>query len=112
VQTLKEILDKHVPPGVTIDFMTIDVEGLDHEVICSSDWSRYRPRLVLVELLNVGIDHVFDHPTTQFLRQQGYRPVAKTLNSVFFVHAEGIPGQPGFCNPPQKQPAQAMVSEE
>ncbi len=112
VLTLKEILDKHVPPGVTIDFMTIDVEGLDHEVVCSNDWSRYRPRLVLVELLNVGIDNIIGHPTTQFLWQQGYRPVAKTLNTVFFVHAEVVPGQSGFFNPPQNKPAQAMVSGE
>jgi FkbM family methyltransferase len=88
VMTLTEILDKHLPIGMAIDFMTIDAEGFDHEIVCSNDWNRYRPRVVLVELLNAGIENLASHPTAQLLHQQGYRSFAKTFNTVFFVHNE------------------------
>ncbi len=33
----------------TIDFLKIDVEGFEREVLEGGDWSRYRPRVTLVE---------------------------------------------------------------
>lgn len=91
VMTLTEILDKHLPVGVTIDFMTIDAEGFDHEIVCSNDWNRYRPRVVLVELLNTGIENLASHPTARLLGQLGYRSCAKTFNTCFFVLNEAFP---------------------
>ncbi len=49
VWTLTDILDKYLPAGQSIDFLTVDVEGFDLNVLRSNDWSKYRPRLVVVE---------------------------------------------------------------
>ena len=49
VTTLAEVCGRHVPEGVTIDFLKIDVEGHEQAVIRGGDWSRWRPRLVLAE---------------------------------------------------------------
>ena len=46
---LKDILEKHLPKGTSIDFMTIDCEGHDEKVVKSNDWELYRPKVVLVE---------------------------------------------------------------
>ena len=51
---LAEILEQHVPPGQTIDFMNVDVEGHDLAVLESNDWKRFRPRIVVVE--DEGLD--------------------------------------------------------
>lgn len=91
VVTLKQILDDYLPAGLQVDFMTIDVEGLDHEVISSNDWKRYRPRVILVELLNAGIENLELHPTAQLLRAYDYRVFAKTYNTYFFVANEEFP---------------------
>lgn len=91
VVTLKQILDEHLPSGTQIDFMTIDAEGFDHEVIVSNDWSRYRPRVILIELLKTGIENLEAHPTAQLLRSQNYRAFAKTYNTFFFVANEALP---------------------
>lgn len=88
VVTLKQILDDHLPHGTKIDFMSIDAEGFDHEVISSNDWSLYRPRVVLVELLNTGIENLESHPTAQMLHMNNYRAFAKTYNTYFFVANE------------------------
>lgn len=84
VFALKDILDKNLPKGKKIDFMTIDVEGFDHEVICSNDWIQYRPTIIAVELLNSSIDEVQMHPTAAILLEQGYTLIAKTHNTFFF----------------------------
>jgi FkbM family methyltransferase len=47
VSTLANILEKHAKG--TIDFLKIDVEGHEREVIEGGDWQRWRPRVVLVE---------------------------------------------------------------
>ena len=91
VVTLKKILDDHLPSGMQIDFMTIDAEGFDHEIIISNDWSRYRPRVLLVELLNTEIQNLDSNPTAQILSQYNYRIMAKTFNTFFFVANEAIP---------------------
>lgn len=50
---LAKLLDKHLPPNQLIDFMSVDVEGHDLEVLQSNNWERYRPEIVLVENLEV-----------------------------------------------------------
>ena len=47
VQTLDEICRNHV--RVPIDFLTIDVEGFEREVLTGANLSHWRPRVVVVE---------------------------------------------------------------
>lgn len=47
VVPLREICHRHCP--TTIDFMKVDVEGSEKEVLASGDWDIFRPRIVLVE---------------------------------------------------------------
>lgn len=46
--TLKSVCDEHVRDKV-IDFMKIDVEGAEADVVNSADWVTYRPRVLLIE---------------------------------------------------------------
>ena len=52
-RTLREVFDSHLPAGVAIDFLSVDVEGLDLEVLQSNDWKRYRPDYVLAECMPI-----------------------------------------------------------
>lgn len=47
--TLSEVLDKNMPFGKKIDFLSIDVEGFDFQVLRSNDWSKYIPTFILIE---------------------------------------------------------------
>ena len=38
----------------TIDFLKIDVEGAEADVLAGADWTRFRPRVVLVEAIAPG----------------------------------------------------------
>lgn len=90
VMTLAQVLERNLPKGRTIDFMTVDTEGLDHEVIASNDWNRYRPKVVLVELLNTRLEDMPDNPTAQLLHEHGYKIYAKTYNTFFFVDKDAV----------------------
>ncbi len=88
VVTLKQILDQNLPKDVEIDFMTIDAEGFDDQIIASNDWNRYRPRIILIELLNTEILTINSHPIAQLLQLNNYRIYAKTFNTFFFLANE------------------------
>ncbi len=49
VMTLAELCKRHVPEGCTIDFLKVDVEGHEREVIAGGDWACWRPRIVVAE---------------------------------------------------------------
>lgn len=84
---LSAILSEHVPKGVQIDFFSIDVEGLDLEVLKSNDWTAYAPNFILVEsLMTSSFQEALNSPVNLFLKEKGYYLVAKTKNTLCFQH--------------------------
>jgi FkbM family methyltransferase len=85
VRRLDDVLSSHVPAGQTIDFLSVDVEGFDLEVLRSNDWDRFRPKALLVEARDAELGQLPDDPACAFAQSVGYSPVAKTVNTVIFV---------------------------
>lgn len=86
VKPLKEILDIYLPKGQVIDFMNIDCEGLDYEVLQTNDWEIYRPILLLVEIIPANtIEELFGNPIYKYLKEKGYFLFAKCYNTCIFV---------------------------
>lgn len=82
---LWHLLDQHLPPNTGIDLLTVDVEGLDYDVLRSNDWSRYLPEFILVECLGGStLDHASSDPVAKLLMGQHYSLIAKTMNTVLF----------------------------
>jgi FkbM family methyltransferase len=81
---LASLLDEFLPKGKAINLMSVDVEGLDLDVLRSNDWERYRPTLLLVEVLQTELSDLDRHEIVQFLRGRNYRPIAKLYNTVVF----------------------------
>ena len=84
VRTLSTLLDDYLPAEQPIDFLSVDVEGMDLDVLQSSNWQKYRPVIVVVEILECATAEAIDHPVSIFLAEQGYKLVAKTLNTAFY----------------------------
>jgi len=84
VMPLCEVLDRYLPEGQGIDFMSVDVEGLDFQVLKSNDWNRYRPTYVLAEVLRSDLREVDQSEIGQLMRDKGYVLYAKCVNTVFF----------------------------
>jgi len=61
MQTLAEICQAHCTRQ--IDFMNIDVEGWEENVIRSGDWNRFRPVILVVEAcIPCMVIEDWDHP--------------------------------------------------
>lgn len=73
-----------LPEGQPIDFLSIDVEGLDMKVLRSNDWQIYQPRVVLVEILDSTLEEIFKNEAYAFLQSQGYLLYAKAVNTIIF----------------------------
>jgi FkbM family methyltransferase len=86
---LSEVLDTHMKPGQKIDFMTIDVEGLDFEVLKSNDWEKYIPQFILVEqpfdITSIHSDDIY-----VFLIGLKYKLVSRTMRTSIYQHIDFI----------------------
>lgn len=83
---LASILHEHMPKDTAIDFMSVDCEGHDTEVLHSNDWSKFRPRVILVEEHDRGagtIDGILASFGYQFERKLG-------LTKVFIESAAAV----------------------
>ncbi|RZK12528.1 MAG: FkbM family methyltransferase [Flavobacterium sp.] len=83
VLPLSEVFEKYLPKGQNIDFISIDVEGLDFQVLLSNDWDKYQPEVILVEE-NINVDDIGKSPIYQFLKEKGYSFFAKTLRTCIY----------------------------
>jgi FkbM family methyltransferase len=86
VLRLRDVLDQHLKVDQRIDFLNIDVEGLDIQVLRSNDWKRYRPSYVLAEALGMrDVDQVLNSELHAYMVSQGYSLFAKCVNTLFFA---------------------------
>ncbi|HXW41110.1 MAG TPA: FkbM family methyltransferase [Xanthobacteraceae bacterium] len=84
VRTLDDILEQSGAPA-PIDFVSIDVEGHEPEVLSGFNLTRWRPRLLLVE------DHVATLATHRLLTRAGYRLIRRTGLNGWYVPREQAP---------------------
>lgn len=82
--TLEEVLEKYLLYGQEIDFMSIDVEGSDLQVLKSNNWRRFRPKFVLVEMLGSSIKEMPDSKEYRYLTGFDYEIFAKIVGTVIF----------------------------
>lgn len=86
VLPLKEVFEKYLS-SPKIDFMTVDTEGHDLDVLKSNDWTKYRPTYLIIETLEFKnddsakkINQIFD----KFLADINYVPVIDTyVNTIY-----------------------------
>ncbi len=84
VRTLDDILKETKAPA-PIDFVSIDVEGHEINVLSGFDLARWRPRLILIE------DHVTNLATHRFLTRACYRLIRRTGLNGWYVPREEAP---------------------
>jgi FkbM family methyltransferase len=84
LRTLADVLSEHLAPHQTIDFLSVDVEGLDLDVLHSNDWESFRPAYILTESLGADIKNLEENDVHRFLTTQNYQIVAKTLRTLVY----------------------------
>jgi FkbM family methyltransferase len=77
VESLRDVLSKHLPAGQKIDFLSIDAEGLDFEILRSNDWQKFRPDYVLLEDGH-DVASALASPSAKLLAENGYALHSRT----------------------------------
>jgi len=65
-----------------IDFISVDVEGYEMEVIKSNDWTKYRPRLILIEIAHNTMEII------SYLKNCEYELVFKNSTNGIFLDSK------------------------
>jgi len=73
VQPLEELLDESLPQDQVIDYLNIDVEGFDLDVLKSNNWKKYRPTIITIEDIKFDINNSNKSEIYTYLTAQGYK---------------------------------------
>jgi FkbM family methyltransferase len=83
---LSKVFKQHLPPDVKIDYLNIDVEGLDMEVLSSNNWELYRPKILSVEEKHkMPLEEFMSGEVFKFMNVNGYQLMSKTILTHFFI---------------------------
>jgi len=74
--TLDEIIDKYAH-GDYPDFMDIDIEGLDYDVLERSDFSKGKPLIICAEITDIRMN--------EMMLGKGYKPYIKMGCNMIYV---------------------------
>lgn len=67
-----------------VDYMDIDVEGMELEVLESIDWEQVLIECILVEQRRMTLVDVIDSAVYKYLKNKGYLPVSKYNRTVIY----------------------------
>lgn len=84
---INKILEKYLPKNKKIDFINMDLEGLEIEVLKSIDWKRYSPDYFLIEELSLANKDFANSNKSEIhkiLLKNRYEMVAKTRRTLVF----------------------------
>ncbi|QEH66974.1 FkbM family methyltransferase [Cellulosilyticum sp. ST5] len=84
--TINTLFEKY-NKGKAPEILNIDIEGEDMDIIKSIDFSKYRPILIVVEMIEFGNELMYstkNQQIVQYIKEQGYNEYAFTgINSIF-----------------------------
>lgn len=87
-QRLQDVLKKHLPKDQKIDFMSIDVENFDLEVLMSNNWDLYRPFLLLVEEDILQFVSYTESPIVSYLQTKNYSLLSVCNGTLIFKDSD------------------------
>jgi len=87
VEPLAEVFERYIGNQGNIDFITIDTEGAEYQVLKSNNWMDFTIKVILVEQ---NVKNRTFHEVADLLKSKGYEeayrvPVNFEADSVFFI---------------------------
>ena len=68
-----------------INFLNLDIEGSETEILKRVDWKEFKPKIICVEIINNDINKIKNSEIYKILISEGYEIFSKLFNSVIFV---------------------------
>jgi FkbM family methyltransferase len=87
-KTLTQVLDIYLDSNYKIDVLSIDVEGMDFEVLLGLNLKKYTPKIIIIELGELNKIKIEDNNIYKLLTQMGYKLISQTFITSFFIYNE------------------------
>lgn len=68
-----------------IDFMSVDVEGYDLQVLKSNNWNKYRPKIIITEYYAKELNNIKNDEIYKLMDANGYIYFCNTPTNVFYI---------------------------
>jgi len=82
---INDLLNSHIG-AKTVDLASLDIEGLDYDVLSAWDFDRWRPYLFCAETAEVSLNsYTRDDRIASLMNDRGYRPLFNTFANTIFV---------------------------
>src|SRR5215467_3896100 len=98
ITTLKDLCQQYAPPA--FDFLKVDVEGAEPDVLLNGDWRAWRPKVVVVEALAPYTLAPAWEAWEPFLAEHGYRYVLFDSLNRYYLAEEASDLAPCFADAP------------
>lgn len=92
LDTLQNIIDKYCN-GIFPDLLSLDVEGLDEQILRSIHYEKTSPTIIVTETSHFSMTYQEDLKRTEiikFLKSKGYIAYADTMINTIFVKKEKL----------------------
>jgi len=90
--SLNDVFERHVPRGVRVNYLSVDIEGYDPEAIAAFDLGTYRPDVVCTEIHRPDMLALGEETAVRFMSEHGYQLYAINVYSFTFVNIEAAAG--------------------
>ncbi len=84
VIAVNDLLNEHLPKDVEFRVLSVDVEGLDQEIIEAFDFTRWRPILILVEDFEMDLRDPNTSGIYRRMSEARYLPVAHCMVTTLY----------------------------
>ncbi len=88
---INDILDEYLPKNSQIDFIDIDVEGFELQILSQFNFDKYAPKYFLTEALDNIEQDLFEYKDSdifKLLTKHGYKIYAKTHRTIIWGENE------------------------
>lgn len=83
--SLSDVFERHVPRGVRVNYLTVDVEGYDTEAVLAFDLDKYHPDVACIEIQRPDMMALAENPVVKYMFDHGYQLYAINVFSFTFV---------------------------
>jgi FkbM family methyltransferase len=87
-QPIHQLLKRHLPDGVCVDILNIDVEFMEEEVLRRWPFGRHSPKLIVVEIPGCSIPDVMTRPVHDLLVHRDYLFHSRLWQSSIFIRGD------------------------
>lgn len=85
-RTLNSVLQQH--NCINIDFLSIDTEGHELNVLRSLDLDKIRPKIILIESFNMDVITDIISEASLYLKRKNYVYLSRTVTNTLYISSE------------------------